>query len=311
MKRKQIWIDTDCGIDDSTAILICLNSPNVEILGISCIGGNAPVDRVANNVLRTLKVYGKGHENSVPVYIGCQKALLTEPMHIPEIHGNDGLGDIDSKSFNVDEVPQPRKENGIFQMIETIRKHDHISILTLGPLTNFAISCHMAPDIADHIDELVIMGGADDLDGNSTKYAEFNIRCDPEAAEIVFREFPQNKIVLSTWSLTKRYGITGSNYDLFFNKSEFVMQRWLAQTWRKALEHDNNVALMADPFAAFIACYGDEAILESKRMKIDVPCSGDEIGATKCTDDDNGALIVQKINFDLFIDAMKKLLTSH
>lgn len=311
MSKKKLWIDTDCGIDDSTAILICLNSPNVEIIGISCIGGNVSVDRVANNVLRTLKVYGSECEKRIPVYIGCQKALLTDSMHIPEIHGYDGLGDINSKSFGVDEVPPPQKENGIFQMIEAIRSHEHVSVLTLGPLTNFAISCHISPDIVNHIDELVIMGGADDLEGNSTKYAEFNIRCDPEAAEIVFREFPQNKITLSTWSLTKRYGITGANYDIFFKHNEYVLQRWIAQTWRKALEHDNDVALMADPLAAFIVCYENEAIEESKRMKIDVPCSGVEIGATKCTDDENGARIVQKINFDLFINVMKKLLTSH
>ena len=296
--KKLLWIDTDCGIDDSTAILICLDSPNVEIVGISCIGGNVSVDHVANNVLRTLKVYGSGCESRIPVYIGCKKALLTDPMHIPQIHGNDGLGDIDSKSFGVDEVPCPQKENGIFKMIETIRRYEHISY-------------HISPDIADHIDELVIMGGADDLAGNSTKYAEFNIRCDPEAAEMVFRDFPQNKIILSTWSLTKRYGITGTNYDLIFNNNEFVMQRWMAQTWKKALEHDNNIALMADPLAAFIVCYGDDAVEESSRMKIDVPCHGDEIGATKCNDDKNGTKIIQKINFDLFIDVMKKLLTSH
>ncbi|KAK8881090.1 hypothetical protein M9Y10_003818 [Tritrichomonas musculus] len=307
--KKLLWIDTDCGIDDSTAILICLNSPDVEIVGISCIGGNASVDLVAHNVLRTLKVYGSESEKKIPVYVGCQKALLTDSMHIPEIHGNDGLGDIDSKSFGVEEVPPIQKANGIFQMIETIRNHEHISVLTLGPLTNFAIAYHISPDIASHIDELVIMGGADDLDGNSTKFAEFNIRCDPEAAEIIFREFPQNKIILSTWSLTKRYGITGENYDLIFGQNDYVIQRWIAQTWKKALEHDDNVALMADPLAAFIVCYGDKAIEEDKRMKVDVPCFGDEIGATKCVNDENGARIVQKINFDLFINIMKNLLT--
>ncbi|OHT11328.1 Inosine-uridine preferring nucleoside hydrolase family protein [Tritrichomonas foetus] len=326
MERINLWIDTDCGIDDSTAILICLDSPRINVVGISCIGGNVSVSNVSINVLRTLKAYShhlnkinnqlkqnkiNEYEN-IPVYAGCEKALLTPSMHVPHIHGNDGLGDIDPSEFDVQETVEKRPENGVFKMIETIRKYEHITVMTLGPLTNFALANHLAPDISEHIDSLVIMGGAEDLKGNTTKFAEFNIRCDPEAAKIVFDTFPNHKITLSTWSLTMKNGISGENFNFIFKQNGpdcTIMQRWIAKTWEKALKHDNGVALMADPLAAFIVAYGDDAILESMRKKIDVPLFGEEVGATKCNDDANGVRIVTKINFDLLMSVMKHLLT--
>lgn len=100
----KLWIDTDSGVDDATAILFALNAPNVEIAGISCVGGNVQLDNVIKNVNRTLLVFGKKPVQEIPIFAGCSRALVNPPMVIPEIHGNDGLGDIKNSDFQINEA---------------------------------------------------------------------------------------------------------------------------------------------------------------------------------------------------------------
>ena len=303
----KLWIDTDCGVDDSTALLICLSSPNVEIIGISCIGGNVSCDQVTLNVRRTLKAYGK---ENIPVYKGCERGLIADSMHIPEIHGKDGLGDIDLDAFGVRDVVPIQKENAIFKLIDVLKENNDIEILTLGPLTNLAIALQICPEIEKNIKRLTIMGGAEDLKGNTTKFAEFNIYCDPEAAAIVFREVQPSKIYLATWTLTVHHIVTGDDFTSIFLQKDTYMQRWIGATWHLPIEHDSGNALMADPLAAFV-CVSPEYIKEDKRATIEVPLSGEQRGATVSKDDPNGAHIVQKIDLSKFFENINKLLQHH
>lgn len=56
MSKKQVIIDTDCGIDDAQAILMALAAPTIEVLGVTCVFGNTAVENVCQNVLKVLSV---------------------------------------------------------------------------------------------------------------------------------------------------------------------------------------------------------------------------------------------------------------
>jgi len=300
-----LWIDTDCGVDDSTAILLCLDHPNIDIVGISCIGGNVSCEQVTKNVRRTIKVYDS--KLSIPIFQGCERGLVSEPMHVPFIHGNDGLGDIDLDSFGICDIPPIMTENSVFALIKAIREYPDLTILTLGPLTNLALAIRIDPGIIPLISSLYIMGGAEDCVGNMTPYAEFNFVCDPESAHIVFSSVPKSRITLSTWTLTKTHGLKGEILQEIFHKDTSKLQRWMAATWSNVIKYDENQALMADPIAAFLAINGKDAIEETEPMDVQIVLNGEKRGATLCTPIKDGVNIVKRINFGLFTEAIQKL----
>ncbi len=178
MPRKVI-IDCDTGTDDALALLLALRSPELEVLGITCVSGNVGLDNVVNNTLRIVEHSGK----TVPVYAGCALSLMTQPEEDgSSIHGDDGLGGAD--------LPQPKltaeKEHAVDFIIDTfMRAEEPIDWITLGPLTNAAMALRKEPRIADKVRLLTMMAGGVDA-GNTRVMAEFNIFIDPEAARAVF-----------------------------------------------------------------------------------------------------------------------------
>lgn len=55
MSRKKLLMDVDCGVDDAQAIMLVLAAPNVDLLAVTCVHGNVPVDNVCLNTLRALQ----------------------------------------------------------------------------------------------------------------------------------------------------------------------------------------------------------------------------------------------------------------
>lgn len=302
----KIWIDTDCGVDDSTAILLALDCPECEIVGISCVGGNASIDNVERNVHRTLSLYGRGTD--IPVFRGCDRSLLAEHMHIPSIHGNDGLGDVDDKAYGINAEFKTPTEHAVSAMIRAAKENPGLVIVTIGPLTNVAHAVHMDPRAFDGVEKMVIMGGAVDGPGNVTPYAEFNIRCDPEAFAIVLKHFPQSKIILSTWTLTVKNAVSGQDLQECFYGTETLLQMWTHQTWQGCLRIDKNTACLADPIAMLIALYPD-IVEESSRRKLSVVLSGEKIGMVESVSDEDGACVPTKINKENAVNYLKALLS--
>lgn len=302
---KNLWIDTDCGVDDSMAILIALNCPGVNVVGISCVGGNVSLDNVERNVLRTLSVYGRA---DIPVYRGCARGLLAEPNHIPDIHGSDGLGDIDFDSYGVPLRASTAPQNAVAALIDTLMARDDVDLLTLGPLTNIAHAIHIEPRIVPRIRSVVVMGGAEDLRGNTTEFAEFNFMSDPEAAAMVFRYVPQQKITMVSWTLTCKYVIEGDLLRELFCSRSTVMERWLCDTWKPAIRFNVDKALTADPLAALVACYGDRAVRAESRAHVDIVLAGERVAASVPTPDENGTTIIDEVDFDFYVKVLRELL---
>lgn len=75
MAKKQVIIDTDCGIDDAQAIMMALAAPNIEVVGVTCVFGNAAVENVCQNVLRVLSICEC--EGVGSLYLNYYKTILT------------------------------------------------------------------------------------------------------------------------------------------------------------------------------------------------------------------------------------------
>ncbi|NQW23791.1 MAG: nucleoside hydrolase [SAR202 cluster bacterium] len=174
----RLVIDTDPGVDDAVAILMALASPDVEIVGLTTVGGNVPLARATRNALALLQAAGR---SDIPVAKGASKPLRGKYAYSPQFHGPGGL------SCRLPEpVATPVAEGAVqflydqltFDLGETI-------LLALGPLTNVASLLWERPIALEQAKNIVIMGGAVDTPGNVTPKAEFNFYSDPVAAEII------------------------------------------------------------------------------------------------------------------------------
>ena len=177
---RKIIIDTDPGQDDAVAILLALASPEVEVLGITAVAGNVPLELTAKNARIVCEL---ANRRDVPVFAGCDRPMGRTLVTAEHVHGQTGLNGV----VHPDPTMPLHERHGVDFIIETIRGTDGVTLCPLGPLTNIATALTRAPDIADRIQEIVLMGGAYFEVGNITPAAEFNIYVDPEAADIVFK----------------------------------------------------------------------------------------------------------------------------
>ena len=182
MARKKIIIDTDPGQDDAVAILLALASPeDLEVLGVVAVAGNVGLEKNAKNALKVVELSGR---MDVPVYAGCARPMARPLVTAEHVHGDTGL--------NGPDLPEPKlrleSQHGVDFIIQTLVNNapGSVTLCTLGPLTNIAMALIKAPEIAERIERIVMMGGAYFEVGNITPAAEFNIYVDPEAAHVVF-----------------------------------------------------------------------------------------------------------------------------
>jgi len=175
---RKLIIDTDTASDDAVAILMALRSPAVEVVGITVVAGNMPVERGARNALYTAEMCGV----DVPVYRGAEKPLLRENNFAFWFHGDDGMGN----QHYPPPKRQPETQHAVDALIAMVKAHPGVELVTLGPLTNIALALAQWPQMAEHISRCVVMGGAPATVGNVTPAAEYNIWVDPEAARKVF-----------------------------------------------------------------------------------------------------------------------------
>ena len=194
MKNKY-FIDTDTASDDAVALLMALEWDDVEVLGISIVSGNMSVEQGSINARYTVELCKK----DIPVYVGADAPLVKKREHADWFHGPDGMGNMN--------YPAPKLEETNEDFIEVLNNHinqypDEITLVTLGPLTNVANFIKKYPESFLKLKNIVIMGGASNTVGNVTPAAEYNIWCDPEAADIVFKS-KHHDIAMVGWELCR------------------------------------------------------------------------------------------------------------
>ncbi|WP_299653239.1 nucleoside hydrolase [uncultured Tateyamaria sp.] len=209
MAPRKIIIDTDPGQDDAVAILLALASPEeIEVLGITAVAGNVPLDLTSKNARIICELAGKV---DVPVFAGCDRPLGRDLVTAEHVHGKTGLDGPD--------LPDPtmplQDQHAVDYIIDTLNNEDAgtVTLCPLGPLTNIATAFQRAPEIVEKVQQIVLMGGAYFEVGNITPAAEFNIYVDPEAADIIFKSGVN--IVVMPLDVTHKVLVTKPRNDGF------------------------------------------------------------------------------------------------
>jgi purine nucleosidase len=224
---KMILLDCDPGLDDALALLLAHGDPNIELVGVTTVGGNVGLARTTRNAL-ALREYL--HFENVPVAAGAGQPLLGERRDASHVHGESGLGST--------VLPEPvlavDDRHAVDFLIETLRAAPGaIHLVATGPLTNIALALQKEPAIARWVASFTIMGGSFTR-GNATPAAEFNIYADPEAARVVFDADWQVVMIgldltlqaLATGAVVERLGRLGALAH------EFILP--LATFWARA-----------------------------------------------------------------------------
>ena len=198
MKKRNIIIDCDPGIDDLVAISFALaNEDKFNILGITTVAGNQTIEKVTLNTLKVLSYYNR----NIKTAMGQKRPLIREKSAVTSVHGENGMGDC--------HLPEPTLElysdNAITFLRDTIlSQEEKVTLVAVGPLTNIALLLKVFPEVKEKIELISIMGGST-IGGNRTPYAEFNVWADPEAARIVFDS--RLPIVMSGLTVTHSAGL--------------------------------------------------------------------------------------------------------
>ena len=181
---RKVIFDTDPGVDDAMALALLTRRPEVELIGVTTVLGNAGIETVTRNALFLKDQLGF----AAPVAQGSGVTLLGKhDGYARHVHGDNGLGDI--------EIPQTLSSRldgrrGHRMMIDLIRAHPgQVTLIAVGRLTNLARALDKDPEIARLVQGVVVMGGAFGTHGhagNVSPVAEANIAGDPEAADAVF-----------------------------------------------------------------------------------------------------------------------------
>jgi inosine-uridine nucleoside N-ribohydrolase len=175
----KILLDCDPGHDDAIALLLALASPEVELVGVTTVHGNQTLEKTTVNALKLLEFVGRA---DVPVAAGAGRPIRREAFVAEYVHGESGM---DGPT-----LPQPTTapvdEHAVDFIARALTESpEPVTLVPTGPLTNIGLLLARHPDAAARVERIVLMGGAIG-EGNVTPAAEFNIWCDPEAADRVF-----------------------------------------------------------------------------------------------------------------------------
>lgn len=182
---NRLIIDCDPGIDDALALLLACGSPEIELLGVTAVAGNRPVDVTSANACRLLDLAGC---HDVPVFVGAARPLTQAQPRCNMVHGEDGLGGV---QLPTDRVPASEHASDFIARTLQDEPAGTVTLVAVGPLTNLALVEIKYPGLLQRVKSLLVMGGAAFRPGNVTRCAEFNFHADPLAADTVMNAGPQ------------------------------------------------------------------------------------------------------------------------
>ncbi len=214
--KKQIILDCDPGQDDAVAMALAMAATDeIEILGITAVAGNVPLNLTQRNARLMCDICQR---TDMIVYAGAEKPMAHTLVTAEHVHGKSGLDGIDI----VEPITPLQEKHGVDYIIETCLSaaDNSITLMPTGPLTNIGLAIHQESNILPKIKEIVLMGGALREGGNITPSAEFNIYVDPEAAQIVLR--CGRPIVMMSLDVTHQVLTTRKRVDAIRNLDSTV-----------------------------------------------------------------------------------------
>jgi purine nucleosidase len=264
---KKIIFDTDPGTDDAMALMLALNSPELDVRAVTVVPGNVVAAQGLDNALRMMSL---ANRCDIPVAVGAQHPLFQKLTTAEFWHGKNGLANIElpPSKCKVDARWGP---DLIIQMVHAA-PHE-ITLVPVGPLTNIALAVEKDPSIVPLVKEVVLMGGSIS-GGNVNAAAEANIANDPEAAEIVFQAgWPltmvgldaANKTLLTPKYLDQLAGTHGPVNDFIYQVAKYLIDLSAKFGW--------SGTAMYDPLAVGVAI--DASLVTAPEMHVDVETRGE------------------------------------
>lgn len=264
---KKIIIDTDPGTDDALALMLALNSPELDVRAVTVVPGNVTAAMGLDNALRMVSL---ANRCDIPIAAGAQHPLFQKLITAEFWHGKNGLA-------NVQLPPSKCKVDPRFGpdlIIEMVHASPHeITLVPVGPLTNIALAVEKDPSIVPLVKEVILMGGSIN-GGNVNAAAEANIYNDPEAAQIVFQ---------AGWPLTM-VGLEVGDKALFTNtyleelgQSHGPINDFIVSVVKFMINISAQFgapgAPMYDPSAVAVAI--DSSLVKVREMHVDVETRGE------------------------------------
>jgi purine nucleosidase len=263
---RKVIVDTDPGTDDALAILLALNSPELDVKALTVVPGNVTAKQGLQNALKLVSL---ANRCEVPVAAGAQHPLFQKLITAEYWHGANGLG-------NIELPPAKCQADSRFApdlIIHLVHTYPHeITLLPVGPETNIALAILKDPSIVPLVKEVIVMGGSIS-GGNVNASAEANIYNDPEAAQIVFNaSWPLTMVGLdvgdqtlfTSTHLAQLRKTRGPQNDFAAGVLGFMVDLWGQGT---------GGAAMYDPLAVGVAI--DAALVTTQKMRVDVETRGE------------------------------------
>ncbi len=305
----KVIFDTDPGVDDAMALLFLHHHPEIDLLGVTTVFGNATIETTTRNALFLKREW----KIDAPVARGAGETFIPHRVsHEPPklIHGDDGLGNIGVPDV-IDLPLDPRPAHRF--IVETVRANPgEVTLVAVGRMTNLANALKEDPEIVSLVKEVVVMGGAFDINGNVTPAAEANIHGDPEAADMVFTaSWPvvivgldvTTKTVMTRRQLADIRDAAGSSRArLLFDLSQFYIKFYESRVPDGMVVHDSCACVYVVAPELFttrsgsvrVVCGGiaDGATIQKPDTRGFGPSDWDNLPSQKvCVDIDSGAVL--------------------
>lgn len=282
----RVVIDTDAGIDDALALMLALKSPELRVEAITTVSGNAHVDLCTENVLRVLEIL---ELDSSPLVIKGEPQPLRKTLFTaPEVHGADGFGGLHSlmEETGVYRYAKPSLEaqpGPASSMLPQIaqREPGEITLIAIGPLTNVAKGFLKNSAGMKAFREIILMGGAFEVRGNTTPVAEFNMFVDPDAASIVLESGVPVTIV--PLDVTQRVYITEEDVKVRISPLGNTSARFVSDILRGYIEYhaqteEFRACYLHDPLTVGLAV--DPSLCRLEERFVSVLTQGEQAGQT-------------------------------
>ena len=305
MNKISVYVDTDVGlgtpgaeIDDGAAMIFLLRHASMDALGAGSIFGNVPSQDAALNLDRLLHWLDGKH---IPLAVGAKKPLLADMTWFDEWQSHYG------KTLPWD--TRPARKLAANLLIETVRSQPgQVSILSLGPMTNLALALRLDPGIAPITRRVIVMGGSFNM---QDPQPEFNARCDPEAAQIVFDGCWDVHIL--GLDITRRVHFSREDFSsLPAGHPAIDLLRTQAPGWIDRMEEmgwDRDGCALHDAVAA--AYLADESLFQTEETSVEVELADPKTrGVTRFSKRSEGWTTVQVIT-DVDVEKCRDLIWSH
>ena len=266
-----VIIDTDPGIDDCLALLLALNSPELDVRAISISYGNTVVENAYRNAVEIIRKVK--HPVRVPLGIGARRPLKRQLQVADDTHGPSGLGyaDVPPAGVILDYV------RPLERLLEA--QPEPVTLVTLGPLTSLALVLRVNPGLVrQKVARHVAMIGNIEAAGNQTRFSEFNAWCDPEAlATVLAAEIPTEMIGLD---VTRKLIIKASEVDRLAQHAPWLHDalRFYVEFHRKQEGLDG--AVINDVLAIAYLLQPEVLTFSDLRLRVDLD-DGQSRGRTK------------------------------